>query len=114
MALVYAESKGPSHALLSKIQMGYVEDLWFSVPSNLANLTLDKQGLYRLGQKKPSARIVIPNIASIKFAILKEMHDSVAAGHPGPRLTMDLLSRYFGWKGMSDFFFYYVLSFESC
>ena len=69
--------------------MGYAEDLWFSKPSNLADLTLDKQGLYRLRKRKPSARIVIPDVPSVEAALLGEAHNSLAASHPGPRRTMD-------------------------
>ena len=113
-AELFPEPAPPSSSILSLIQMGYSEDLWFSKPANLAELTLDKQGLYRLGKRKPSARIVIPDVPSVKVALLKEAHNSSAAGHSGPKRTMDLMSEYFWWKGMSDYVFAYVTSCQSC
>ena len=111
---LFPETEPPSSSILSLIQMGYSEDLWFSKLANLAELTLDKQGLYRLGKRKPSARIVIPDVPSVKVALLREAHNSLAAGHPGPKRTMDLMSRYFWWKGMSDYVYSYVSACQSC
>ena len=111
---LFPEPNQSSQHILSMIQMGYAEDLWFSKTSNIAELTLDKQGLYRLGKRKPSARIVIPDVPSLKASLLREAHSSLAAGHPGPRRTMDLMSRYFRWKGMADYVYAYVCSCQSC
>ena len=96
MALTAAEITDtiePSLTTCTQIKMGYCEDLWFSKPANTQHLTLDKMGLYRLGVRKPSARIVVPDLLTVKLAILRDLHDSIAAGHPGPRRTIELVSR---------------------
>ena len=56
----------------------------------------------------------MPNAPSVEVALLREAHNSLAAGHPGPKRTMDLMSRYFWWKGMADYVYAYVTSCQSC
>ena len=117
MALTAAEhtdTTEPTPSICTQIQMGYCEDLWFSNTKNTQHLTLDSMGLYRLGVRKPSARIVVPDILTVKLAILRHMHDNIAAGHTGPRRTIELVSRWFWWKGMANFVADYCTRCKSC
>ena len=98
-----AEQTPSTQTLCEKIQMGYLEDVWFTNKLNTNKLTLDKKGLWRLGAKRPTARIVVPQVDTVLLAILKEAHDSIAAGHHGPKRTLEILSRWFGWEGMAEY-----------
>ena len=68
--ILACEEAQPSSNLCVQIKMGYLEDVWFNKPHNTDKLTLAKQGLWRLGIKKPSARIVVPQVDTILHAIL--------------------------------------------
>ena len=50
----------------------------------------------------------------MKLLILKERHDSVAAGHPGQRKTYELVARDFKWPGMRKYINDYIASCDVC
>ena len=94
---------------------GYSEDPWFSKAANLEGLERDKQLLWRYGKSRGVLPLIlVPNVLSVKLAILRELHDSVASGHPGPRRTYQSLRRWFIWPGMLTFVHDYVTRCRSC
>lgn len=101
-------------SLTDAIVMAYHEDPWFDVPANLAKMSQCKKGLWHLGVSRPSSRIVLPNNPSIQAVILQDLHASPAAGHPGARRTIELVSRWFWWKGMAADIDRYCKSCLSC
>ena len=51
------------------------------------------------GLRKETRRIVVPE-GVIRVEMLINLHDSLAAGHPGWDRMYHLVSRYFFWRGM--------------
>ena len=101
-------------SMIQQIEMAYAEDPWFDVPANLIKITKCKNGLFHFGKNKPAGRIIIPAVQVLKWVILKELHDSRSAGHLGPKRTIDLVSRWFWWKGMAIEITACCLSCRSC
>jgi hypothetical protein len=59
-------------------------------------------------------RISVPNNEEIKAKIVKEHHDSIAAGHPGRHKTLELISRNYWWPSMSQFIDRYIEACDNC
>lgn len=58
--------------------------------------------------------LYVPDDTSIKLLILKNRHDSPAAGHFGQNKTLNLVKRNFWWPGMKDFINTYVSTCDIC
>ena len=58
--------------------------------------------------------VYIPSSDAIKIQILRERHDSRAAGHLGHKNTFKQVSRDFYWPGMRRYVKDYVWSCETC
>ena len=102
------------NSMMQKIQMAYAEDPWFDAASNLNKVTRCKHGLYHFGKFKPGGRIIIPAVQELKWSILKELHNSRSGEHLGPKRTIDLVARWFWWKGMAVEITDYCQSCKSC
>ena len=59
-------------------------------------------------------RIIVPQGDGLRRKLLKEMHDTVYAGHPGVERMMALLSRNYFWPKMEDDIEAYVKSCLVC
>jgi len=93
---------------------GYAQDPWFAKLQNTKLLRKDAQMLWRINTPgKPSA-IKVPNCEECRLAIMRELHDSVAAGHPGPQRTLHLVQRWFYWHGMAKYITTYASHCASC
>lgn len=77
-------------------------------PRDQDNLFREEDGLILRGKK-----IYIPD-TPIRLEILKERHDSPAAGHFGTHKTLELVSRDFWWPGWRKFVKEYVKSCDVC
>lgn len=76
---------------------------------NGSTITLDSKGLLYHHQA-----IIIPDAEDLRLQLVKECHDSPAAGHPGQQKTYDLVSRNYWWPKMKDFVHQYVNSCDTC
>ena len=102
-------------SLKNQLVSGYAQDPWFSKQTNLQNLQQDGQQLWRLAKGKGELPLIlVPNVDSVKYAILRELHDSPFAGHPGPQRTVLSVKRWFTWPGMVSFITNYVQRCRSC
>ena len=52
------------------------------------------------GQHKETLRIIEPDVIELRTYIMRKLHDSAAAGHPGRDRMYHIISRYFFWRGM--------------
>lgn len=59
-------------------------------------------------------RIVIPDHATLKTALLYESHDAPTAGHLGSAKTLELLTRHFYWPRMHEEIRRYVFTCLAC
>jgi len=59
-------------------------------------------------------RLVVPNDAALRTALLAECHDSITAGHAGRDKTLQMMQSRFSWPGMSTDVAQYVVSCDSC
>jgi hypothetical protein len=96
------------------IKNAYKEDKYFNGKKNSEYMTLTSEGLWTRGAYGSISKIVVPDNSAVRHAILKELHDSKMAGHPGVKRTYSLVSRYFYWRGMAQFVKTYVESCHSC
>jgi len=92
----------------------YADDPWFTKKTNLKHLQRDDQQLWRLNLPGKLPLIQVPHSDTVKLAILRELHDSPAAGHPGPQRTLCIVRRWFYWRGMARFIQNYASHCPSC
>jgi len=59
-------------------------------------------------------RLVLPNDAALRTRILFELHDSIAAGHPGTPKTLAAVKKRFFWPKMDHDIAEYVKSCDIC
>lgn len=59
-------------------------------------------------------RVYVPKDEQLRRDIVKEFHDSPAAGHPGHWKTTELIQRSYWWPGMNLFIKNYVLGCATC
>ena len=52
------------------------------------------------GEHKETLRIMVPDVEDQRTHIIRKLHDSPAAGHPGRDRMYHLIYRYFFWRGM--------------
>ena len=72
------------------------------------------EGLWLRGTDPLHQKVVVPNSDDAKSWILSSMHDTPAAGHPGPERMLHLTRRWFWWKGMRQDVIDYAKSCKSC
>lgn len=86
---------------------------------------LKKKGLQRLANGIPEweednglvyhgGRVYVPPDINIRRDVLAQCHDSVTAGHPGVRGTLDLLDTHYWWPTMRSFAEKYVEGCDTC
>ena len=59
-------------------------------------------------------RVYIPRVLDLRKRVVRLCHDSQAAGHPGRRGTLELVSRLYWWPGMTAFVNKYVTGCDTC
>ena len=47
-------------------------------------------------------KLAVPNSAELKTYILQQLHNPIAAGHPGPERMFHLVTRWFHWPGVRN------------
>lgn len=86
-------------AMLEQIKEGYAADPLYAAGQASARarygLELNDDGLYLVG-----SAVAVPKVAELKRYLIRELHCSPYAGHPGVKRTQTLISRYFFWPGM--------------
>ena len=78
-------------------------------PSDQHPFTLDQDGLLRHNK-----HFFVPSTDNLRLLLTKEHHDSLLAGHPGRRKTLQLLQRFYWWPGMKNFVNHYVDTCDLC
>jgi hypothetical protein len=61
-----------------------------------------------------NARVYVPEASDLRLRVLQGKHDHVAAGHPGFRKTLDLVSREFYWPGLRKFTAEFCFTCDTC
>ena len=105
---------GVSETLLPKFIEGYKTDPYFIKGKKSRDITVNKERLYMKGQNKESLRIMVPEVEELRTSIMRKLHDSPAAGHPGRDRMYHLISRYFFWRGMKRDISEYCLCCDGC
>jgi hypothetical protein len=102
------------------IRDAYQHDAWFQDPRHVQTFEL-RNGLFYGTEPADSRRnqprvtqVVVPNSTPIKARILRDLHDSAIAGHPGVDRTYQSVRRWFWWRGMLRDIAEYVHSCHSC
>ena len=80
-----------------------------NTPSDQHPFTLDQDGLLR-----HNAHFFVPSTDNLRLLLTKEHHDSLLAGHPGRRKTLQLLQRHYWWPAMKTFVNDYVDTCDLC
>ena len=96
------------------IKLAYTKDKSFLHRKEDKLYKLNSDGLWTRGAFDSISKIDVPNDPALHHAILRELHDSKMAGHPGVKRTYNLVSRYFYWRGMFKFVEHYVQHCHSC
>ena len=94
--------------LHAELIQGYDSDPWFADSSNLQGLLL-LDGLWWEGD-----RIAVPNVQTLRNALMWDFHDSPYAGHLGSNRTLHNMQHTFWWQGMFTDINYYVRTCLSC
>lgn len=79
------------------------------VKGKLDEFQIDEQGLVRR-----HGRIYVPEGGDLRRRVVRERHNSKAAGHPGRYKTLELVSRDFWWPNMGNFIHDYVTGCAVC
>jgi len=117
-----------SKALLEEYELDLVEEVreasnrdleWLSREATLKDLiTLDKElpasWQYKDGFPYFKNRLYIPANDALKTKIAKGCHDSKVAGHFGMEKTIEIITRDFYWKGLTEWINDYVRSCDEC
>ena len=91
-----------SDTLLPQFLEGYEMDPYFKRGRKTADITKSPDGLYLKGKLKETMRIMVPDAGDLRNNIMRKLHDSPAAGHPGRDRMFHLISRFFFWRGMKQ------------
>lgn len=73
------------------------------------DFSLTSEGLLTFKDK-----VIIPDCDNLRLDIVKDRHNSLIAGHPGRKKTIDLVTCSFYWPGMRKFIQSYVDTCETC
>jgi len=117
-----------SKALLQEYELELLEEVreasnrdleWLSREATLKDLiTRDKElptnWQYRDGFPYFKNRLYIPANDALKTKIAKGCHDSKVAGHFGMEKTIEIITRDFYWKGLTEWINDYVRSCDEC
>ena len=96
--------------VVADILAGYANDAWFADDANIAKEGLHLQhGAYWKGNA-----IAVPDVASAKAAILKELHGSNYAGHVGIHRTVYNVKRIYWWPEMAKDIRKFVKACDTC
>ena len=96
--------------VVADILAGYANDAWFADDANIAKEGLHLQhGAYWKGNA-----IAVPDVASAKAAILKELHGSNYAGHVGIHRTVYNVKRIYWWPEMAKDIREFVKACDAC
>ncbi|KAJ9517102.1 hypothetical protein QJQ45_002613 [Haematococcus lacustris] len=61
-----------------------------------------------------NGKVVVPNSKPLRQRVMRTMHDNQAAGHLGVSKTLDQVTRWFDWAGVSEDVRHYVRNCHSC
>ncbi|KAJ9525532.1 hypothetical protein QJQ45_003106 [Haematococcus lacustris] len=61
-----------------------------------------------------NGKVVVPNSKPLRQRVMRIMHDNQAAGHLGVSKTLDQVTRWFDWAGVSEDVRHYVRNSHSC
>ncbi|KAJ9517295.1 hypothetical protein QJQ45_009191 [Haematococcus lacustris] len=61
-----------------------------------------------------NGKVVVPNSKPLRQRVMRIMHDNQAAGHLGVSKTLDQVTRWFDWAGVSEDVRHYVRNCHSC
>jgi len=117
-----------SKALLQEYELGLLEEVqeasnrdleWLSREATLKDLISRDKELptnwqYRDGFPYFKNRLYIPANDALKTKIAKGCHDSKVAGHFGMETTIEIITRDFYWKGLTEWINDYVGSCDEC
>jgi len=117
-----------SKALLQEYELGLLEEVrdasnrdleWLSREAMLKDLITRGKELptnwqYRDGFPYFKNRLYIPANDAVKTKIAKGCHDSKVAGHFGMEKTIEIITRDFYWKGLTEWIKDYVRSSDEC
>jgi hypothetical protein len=98
-----------SSSLVADIQAGYAGDAYYQKVLKAGLSFNDSTGLWYFQN-----RIAVPNVASVRQAILAECHDCPSAGHQGVTKTLQRVARRFWWPHLGRSVHSYVTSCSSC
>ncbi|KAJ9529862.1 hypothetical protein QJQ45_022261 [Haematococcus lacustris] len=59
-------------------------------------------------------QVVVPNDEKLRRRVIHTMHDAKSAGHLGMTKTLEQVTRYFDWQGVSEAVKHYVRTCHSC
>ena len=88
--------------VVEKIQQG-------EVPQKVENYKLETDGIILYNN-----RVYIPNVQSLKLAILREMHNVPYAGHPRYQKTVATVKSHYFWLGMKKEIAAYITRCTEC
>jgi hypothetical protein len=91
-----------SEALLPEFLKGYETDPYFIKGRKTGDISRSADGLYLKGKSKETMRIMVPDVPELRARIMRRLHDTPAAGHPGRDRMYHLVARYFFWRGMKQ------------
>jgi len=106
--------------LLEEVREASKDDLdWLSREATLKDLMTCGKELptswhYKNGFPYYKDWLYIPVNNALKTKIAKGCHDSKVAGHFGMEKTIEIITRDFDWKGLTQWINYYILSCDEC
>lgn len=110
LAALQATTPESTSSLVEDIKAGYAGDSYYSKEPPKAGLQFgDQTGMWYFQD-----RIAVPNVASVRQAIIAECHDCPSAGHQGVTKTLQRVSRRFWWPHMGRSVHSYVTACSSC
>ncbi|KAJ9529817.1 hypothetical protein QJQ45_022213 [Haematococcus lacustris] len=59
-------------------------------------------------------QVVVPNDEKLRRRVIHTMHDAKSAGHLGMTKTLEQVTRYFDWQGVSEAVKHYIRTCHSC
>ncbi|KAJ9519372.1 hypothetical protein QJQ45_023170 [Haematococcus lacustris] len=95
--------------LLQAIRSAYVDDERFNNEAYTSQLHR-LEGLWLT----ENGKVVVPNSKPLRQRVMRTMHDNQAAGHLGVSKTLDQVTRWFDWAGVSEDVRHYVRNCHSC
>ena len=98
LALRVDKSPSVDDELLRLLLAAYQKDPKFSNPTE--DMHLQPDGIWLKGKDPLHQKIMVPQNEDLQNIIMRNLHDSPSAGHPGPERMYQLISRWFWWRGM--------------